>query len=377
MGIRVVVVGGSLGGLSSALALRCINCNVDVFERSRGAMKSRGAGFVLQTELVDFLKEHSVVVEEAISVPAYKRQYILQDGSIQWEEHTLQRMTSWDTLYRQLRNALPDDLYHKGKRLTSFEQNKNYVVAEFEDGHSERCDLLVGADGPSSTVRQQLLPDVFPKYSGYVAWRGVVDENKVPIDVVQFFANKFTFFHRRNTQILCYLIPGHTGELSEGERRLNWVWYYNISAGNKLQSLLTDRYGKQREFSVPQGMVRDYFVQQQKSIAERILPTVFGQLVVQTNEPFILTIYDLSVPRMAFGRICILGDAAFVPRPHTAAGVSKVATNAVTLANSIANSSNVDVVEALKRWEPHQIELGNTLKYLGISLGNRSQFDQT
>jgi len=376
MGIRAVIVGGSLGGLTSALALRCVDCDVDVFERSRGAMKSRGAGLVVQTELIDFLKEHGIVAEEAISIPAYKRQYLSQEGTIQWEEQTLQRMTSWDTLYRQLRNALPYNLYHNGKRLTSFEQYKDYLVAEFEDGHSERCDLLVGADGPSSIVRQQLLPDVYPKYAGYVAWRGVVDENKVPIDIVQFFADTFTFFHGRNTQILCYLIPGPTGELSEGERRLNWVWYDNVSVGNKLQSLLTDRYGKQREFSVPQGMVRDDFVQQQKSIAERILPTVFGQLVVQTNEPFIQTIYDLSVPRMAFGRVCILGDAAFVPRPHTAAGLSKAATNAVALANSIANSSYIDVVEALKRWEPHQIELGNNLKYLGISLGNRSQFNQ-
>jgi hypothetical protein len=137
--------------------------------------------------------------------------------------------------------------------------------------------------------------------------------------VVQFFANKFTFFHRRNTQILCYLIPGPTGELSEGERACN------VSAGNKLQLLLTDRYGKQREFSVPQGMIRDDFVQQQKSIAERIVPKVFGQLVVQTNEPFIQTIYDLSVP--------IMGDAAFVLRPHTGAEISKAATNAVALAN--------------------------------------------
>ena len=168
-----------------------------------------------------------------------------------------------------------------------------------------------------------------------------------------YVANKFTFFHGRNTHILCYLIPGPTGELSEGERRLNWVWYVNVPAGNKLQSLLTDRYGKQREFLVPQGLwSRDDFVQQQKGIAERILPTVFGQLVVQTNEPFIQTIYDLSVPRMAFGRVCILGDAAFVPRPHTAAGLSKAATNAVGLANSITNSSFIDVVEALKRWEP-------------------------
>jgi hypothetical protein len=88
-------------------------------------------------------------------------------------------------------------------------------------------------------------------------------------------------------------------------------------------------------------MVTDDFVQQQKGIAESILPTVFGQLVIQTNEPFIQTIYDLSVPKMAFGRVCILGDAAFVPRPHTAAGLSKATTNAVALAIKIAKRAKM------------------------------------
>jgi 2-polyprenyl-6-methoxyphenol hydroxylase-like FAD-dependent oxidoreductase len=110
MGIHAVIVGGSLGGLSSALALRCVDCDVDVFERSRGAMKSRGAGLVVQTELIDFLKQHGIVAEEAISIPAYKRRYLSQEGTIRWEEQTLQRMTSWDILYRQLRNALPYNL---------------------------------------------------------------------------------------------------------------------------------------------------------------------------------------------------------------------------------------------------------------------------
>jgi 2,6-dihydroxypyridine 3-monooxygenase len=100
-------------------------------------------------------------------------------------------------------------------------------------------------------------------------------------------------------------------------------------------------------------------------------------LNLATIEPFMQTIFDLSVPKMAFGRVCILGDAAFVPRPHTAASTSKAATNAMALANSITNSSNVNVIEALKRWEPSQLELGNYLKYLGVSLGNRSQFNQT
>jgi 2-polyprenyl-6-methoxyphenol hydroxylase-like FAD-dependent oxidoreductase len=90
-------------------------------------------------------------------------------------------MTSWDNVYRQLKNALPDNLYHNRKKLTRLKQDKDYVIAEFEDGQIEKCDLLVGADGSGSNVRQQLLPEVISKYAGYVAWRWVLDESKVPI----------------------------------------------------------------------------------------------------------------------------------------------------------------------------------------------------
>ena len=375
MGIRVAVIGGSIGGLSSALALHCINCDVNVFERSSGGMKSRGAGLVVQMELVNFLREHGVTTEDAISVPAYTRQYISKDGSIISEEQTLQLMTSWDNVYRQLKNALPGNLYHNRKKLTRLKQDKDYVIAEFEDGRIEKCDLLVGADGSGSTVRQQLLPEVISEYAGYVAWRGVLDESKMPIDIVKSFANKFTFFHGINTHILCYLIPGSKGELSEGERRLNWVWYVNVPPGDRLQSLLTDRHGIRREFSVPQGAIKDEYIQQQKDIAQTSLPSVFKDLVISTNDTFIQTIFDLSVPKMSFGRVCIVGDAAFVPRPHTAAGASKAATNAMALANSIVMYKG-DIVEALKKWEPSQLEVGNYLKQLGIVLGNRSQFSQ-
>ena len=284
-------------------------------------------------------------------------------------------MTSWDNVYRQLKNALPGNLYHNRKKLTRLKQDKDYVIAEFEDGQIEKCDLLVGADGSGSTVRQQLLPEVISEYAGYVAWRGVLDESKMPIDIVKSFANKFTFFHGINTHILCYLIQGSKGELSEGERRLNWVWYVNVPPGDRLQSLLTDRHGIRREFSVPQGAIKDEYIQQQKDIAQTSLPSVFKDLVISTNDTFIQTIFDLSVPKMSFGRVCIVGDAAFVPRPHTAAGASKAATNAMALANSIVMYKG-DIVEALKKWEPSQLEVGNYLKQLGIVLGNRSQFSQ-
>jgi 2-polyprenyl-6-methoxyphenol hydroxylase-like FAD-dependent oxidoreductase len=76
---------------------------------------------------------------------------------------------------------------------------------------------------------------------------------------------------------------------------------------------------------------------------------------------------------MAFGRVCLTGDAAFVPRPHTAASTAKAAANALALANSL-EGSEADVELALRRWEPDQIELGRRLRVYGQRLGDRSQF---
>lgn len=97
------------------------------------------------------------------------------------------------------------------------------------------------------------------------------------------------------------------------------------------------------------------------------------RLVGATAGRFVQTIHDLSVPRMVFGRACLTGDAAFVPRPHTAASTAKAAADALTLAESL-ESSDGDVAEALGRWEPGQLDLGRRLREHGKRLGDRSQF---
>ena len=71
----------------------------------------------------------------------------------------------------------------------------------------------MGADGPGSTVREQLLPTVRSEYAGYVAWRGVVLDVSAP-DLTTEFAGRFTFFQAPHTHILCYLIPGPDGSLT-------------------------------------------------------------------------------------------------------------------------------------------------------------------
>ena len=156
-----------MGGLCAGLALRGIGCDVEIFERASyneanltpSAVQSRGAGLVVQMEINRFLAEHGITTAEALGVTSWKRQYIVGDGSIIWEESTPQLMTSWDILYRQLRNLFPDQHYHQESKVIGVEQSDDCIVVRFEDGRKEKCDLLIGADGIDSTIRQQLLPD--------------------------------------------------------------------------------------------------------------------------------------------------------------------------------------------------------------------------
>lgn len=372
---RAVVIGGSLGGLAAAIALQEAGCEVEVFERSRRELRDRGAGIVVQPELLQFLEEFGVSTRDTVGVASKTRQYLDRDGRVVRAGGSHQLMTSWGTVYRQLRTAFPDAHYHQGSTLVGFEQDEGGVVARFEDGREEECDLLVGADGTHSTCRRLLLPEVVPEYAGYVAWRGLVEESELDPSLVRTFSEKFTFFLGENTQILCYLIPGLSGGLAEGGRRLNSVWYWNVPEGDQLSEVLTDKEGVTHGYSVPQGKVREHLIERQGAIAEKVLPNAFSRLFAQAEEPFIQAIYDLSVPHMAFGRVCLIGDAAFVPRPHTAASTSKAIANATTLAESVRRHGN-DVAAALKAWEPEQLQLGKCIEERGKVLGNSSQFGQ-
>ena len=130
------------------------------------------------------------------------------------------------------------------------------------------------------------------------------------------------------------------------------------------------QFDRQRRYSLPPGAVRDQWVQRLREEARRLLPPQFVALVEHTGQPFVQAILDLSVTKMAFGRVCLLGDAAFVPRPHTAASTSKAIGNALDLARAFANHPG-DIEEALTGWEVPQISLGRHLVQQGQFLGRK------
>ena len=94
-----------------------------------------------------------------------------------------------------------------------------------------------------------------------------------------------------------------------------------------------------------------------RAAADSLLASQFGEVVRLTEKPFFQPIYDLEMPRMAFGRIALLGDAAFVGQPHAGMGVTKAAGDAVSLTNALLATDH-DVEQALKRFETARLPVG-------------------
>ena len=369
---RAIVIGGSLGGLFAGILLRSIGWDADIYERSARDLDSRGGGIVLQPDVVEAFRRAGIP-QDPLGVVADERYYLDRNGNITQRMPMRQTLTSWNLLYSSMRRHFPAEHYHRGKRLIDIQQTNRSVAVLFADGTSVTGDLLIGADGPSSTVRQLLLPDYSYQYAGYVAYRGLANETNLDPDTAALLTERFVFFQFPNSHILQYAIPGENGSLVPGERRFNWVWYVNYDEATELPHILSDRDGRQRDYSIPPGMLAPDVQRTMRTYAGAVLPPAFQKLIAATKEPFVQAILDLAVPQMVFDHVVLAGDAAFIPRPHTAASTSKAAADAIALADALVES-NHHVSLALDAWEPQRLAWGLRLMKYGQSLGDRSQF---
>ncbi|WP_321871042.1 FAD binding domain-containing protein [Burkholderia ubonensis] len=370
-GPLAVVIGGSVGGLFTASALRAAGWRVKVFEQSPHDLDSRGGGIVLQPPIVRAFAFGGVPVPRDAGVDSVDRIYVDEHDRIMQRLHMPQTQTAWNVIYTALKRALPAGVVHAGESFERLEQDGSRVIARFASGRVEQADLLVGADGGRSSVRAQLLPDARPAYAGYVAWRGLVDERELSDSVLRVLRERFTFQQGNAHLFLTYLVPGRDGSVEPGERRVNWVWYRRL-APDRLPALFLAQDGTQRDGSLPPGAMRDDNRLELVDAGRRMLAPTLAALVDATRAPFAQAIQDLAVDRMVFGRAVLLGDAACLVRPHTAAGVAKAAENAVDLAEALQDVARGTALDAtLSRWEARQLAANASLSELGISLGTR------
>ena len=374
---RALVVGGSLGGLFAATLLRQMGWRVEVFERSPHDLDSRGGGIVLQPQVLELFHRVGVDLRKDLGVRSEYRVVFRPDGSIQSKQFAPQTQTSWSQIYTTLKAAFGDQGYHKGKALVRVDQHtaERTVAAHFEDGSVETGDLLIGADGGSSVVRQQFWPMALPSYAGYLAWRGLLSEDAMSTSAREMLHGDFGFATNKGSHILGYLVPGEHNDVRANHRLYNWVWY-RAADDHLLSDIMTDRDGRKRGYAIPEGLLADKWLPYLHREAAALLPRPFQEVVEATTQPFAQAIRDLACDRMVSGRVIVLGDAASIPRPHTAASTSKAAANALALADALRlTPDEIDI--ALNRWEPDQVALGQYLLRQGKAAGDYLLFQKT
>jgi 2-polyprenyl-6-methoxyphenol hydroxylase-like FAD-dependent oxidoreductase len=357
---RALIIGGSMAGLFTALMLRRRGWDAVVYERSPVALTGRGAGIMTHPELRRALAALDLETERDFGVPIEERVVLDAAGEVVARLRRPQVSTSWNRLFALLGGALErplgGDAYRLGKDLLRVAQGADGVEAHFADGTSAVGDVLVGADGLRSAVRAQFLPETRPRYAGYVAWRGLLDERAaVPVLTEELFG-QFSFCLPPGEQFLGYPVAGPGNDLRPGHRSWNIVWYRPADETADLPRLLTDANGHTHEVSIPPPLIATGVVAEMRAAAERLLAPRLRAAMAVIAQPFLQPIYDLESPELAFGRVALAGDAAFVVRPHVGAGVVKAADDAAVLAECLDAGPTLEA--ALRAYEARRLPVG-------------------
>jgi 2-polyprenyl-6-methoxyphenol hydroxylase-like FAD-dependent oxidoreductase len=365
---RALIIGGSLGGLFAANLLQRQGWEVEVFERASEALIGRGAGIISHPELFQYLERIGVPIDESFGVEIPGRVTFDRSGAAIATLPLKQNLTTWGRLYQLLKGAFPAGRYHFAHLLQRLEQDADGVTIHFANGAAARGELLIGADGIRSTVRAQLAPAAKPAYAGYVGWRGLADEKLFSARVHHDLFPKFAFCLAPREQMLGYPVAGFTNSTRPGERCFNFVWYRPVEESHALPRLCTDIAGKLHDLSLPPALIRPEALADVRGAAEALLSPQFIEAVRHTRRPFFQAIFDLESSEIAFGRVALLGDAAFVARPHVGMGVTKAAGDAMVLADALRGSDN-DVPAALARYRVRRLRFGSAVVNHGRELG--------
>ena len=367
---RILVVGGSLGGLLVANLLHRAGHDVIVLERATAPLDGRGAGIVTHPALLEALHRAGVSTGADLGIAVQSRVALDVRGSVTARLDLPQVLTSWGRLYTILKAALPTERYVTGIGVEEVDQTASGVVVR-TSAQSFEADLVIASDGLRSTVRRQFARDAQPHFAGYVAWRGVCPEAALSGLTLSTLFDHFGFGLPEGEQIIGYPVTGADNQSSRGDRRYNFVWYRPAHSEPELAALLTDAEGVHYPQGIPPHKIDERHIRAMRESAKKLLAPQFAEIVEKTALPFLQPIFDVSSTAIAFGRVALMGDASFVARPHVGMGVTKAAKDAMALVDCIeADGATPD---ALACYEAQRLAPGHAVVSLGRALGQYLQ----
>ena len=312
--LHVGIIGGGIGGLAVASALQRQGIQITVFERNP-ELREIGAGLTLWANGVQVLRQLGLAdALAAVSAPlthfecwSWRGKRL---GSMRLD--TIERLVGAPSLgihradlLRLLAGEVSQGSIHLNADCVGFRPEQETIISHFADGQQHQTDLLVGADGLHSVIREQLLGKEPPRYSGYTCWRGVAvfEERHVSPGI-----SSETWGRGRRF-----------GMLPIGNGRVFWYATHNCPAGEQ------DRAGER------------------KSRLSRLFGgwrEPIGRLIDATDEEAILRndIFDRRpVRHWGSGRVTLLGDAAHPPTPNLGQGACQALEDALILAGCLAD----------------------------------------
>ncbi len=352
--ISVAVIGGGIGGLSAALSLLGAGIDVHVYEQA-AAFREVGAGVQVSPNASRIL--HRLGLAGPLAAMGVRP---LAFHQRRWDDgRTLLRSPLADAveaafgaphyqthradLLAALVEALPAERLHVGHRLAQLVDKGDRVEAHFDNGARISADALIGADGIHSRVRHILLGPETPRFTGCVAYRGLVPAER-----------------------LAHLGLEVTAQIWMGPGR-HFVHYF--VAGGRLVNFVAviDQDAWTRESWTERGSVADALAAYQGWHPQ------VRAIIGAADETFIWGLFDrAALPCWTVGRVALLGDACHPMLPFMAQGAAQAIEDGATLAACLARLGRQRITEALGVYEAHRLPRASRLQ--AMSADNKLRF---
>ena len=273
--------------------------------------------------MVEVLRKYTSFPLEKLAVEMKTYHILDDDGSDILKPSTEGSWaTSWGRLFHGLRQNLEAASSHGTKTTYRTgctvldvidEGSKLRVECRGVDEQKEtlRADLVIGADGPSSTLRHLLEPHSQRSYVGYVCLRGTVPTPQLSESMQTTFHQGGGFFFPQNgAQVVLYTVPSNEENLDSGTC-LNWVWY-QIKTEDELHDLMTDSQGTKHKYTLPMGSMREELVYAAKKQVDNGYAPQAMEVIQKTAQPFVQAVTDNIAGSNSFfgGKLLLVGDAA-------------------------------------------------------------------